>query len=322
MVSPELAGHTASFRGVCRPFRVYYIPMQPPTRHTPLAGNLKPLLDTLYANRSQRHLDHDPLSRCRRFAAPEDREVAALIASAFAYGNVKSILKTLDGIFGEMGYSPRRFVERFDPEEGLRRFAGFRHRFNDGRDLCALFLALRMITETTGTIEAFFRRNHAPASPDITDALTAFSAGVLDLDYGPLFREEGIPRDSYFPFFFPSPASGSACKRLCMFLRWVVRPDDGIDLGLWSGIAPSLLIIPVDLHIRRIARFLGLTDRNQADWKMAREITARLRELDPDDPVKYDFSICHLGISEGCDGTNRKPCGACMVAPVCNGPAR
>jgi uncharacterized protein (TIGR02757 family) len=107
-----------------------------------------------------------------------------------------------------------------------------------------------------------------------------------------------------------------------MFLRWLVRPDDGIDLGIWSGISPSQLVIPVDLHIRRIARSLGLTGRNQADWKMACEITTRLRELDPDDPVKYDFALCHLGISEGCDGKSQEPCSTCMVAPACSGPAR
>jgi uncharacterized protein (TIGR02757 family) len=287
-----------------------------------LLTDLKPLLDTLYANRSQHHLENDPLSRCRRFALPEDREVAALIASAFAYGSVKIILKTLDGIFGEMGPSPRRFVERFDPHQGLQRFSGFKHRFNDCRDLCALLLAIRMMLEAAGSIETFFLQGHKPADRDTTRSLTAFSDAVLGLEYHPVFGARTIPKDSYFHFLFPSPASGSACKRLCMFLRWLVRPDDGIDLGVWCGVSPSQLVVPVDLHIRRIARSLGLTGRNQADWKMACEITARLRELDPDDPVKYDFSLCHLGISEGCDGKSQEPCLTCMVAPVCSGPTR
>ena len=294
----------------------------PPVHLTPLTKELKTLLDTLYENRSRLHLENDPLSRCRRFASPEDREVAALIASSFAYGSVRIILRTLDVIFGEMEPSPRRFVERFDPREGIRRFAGFRHRFNDSRDLCALFLALRRMLEDAGSIEAFFARGHDPAAADVTDSLTLFSSSVLRLDYSPAFGKRGIPGDSYFPFFFPSPSSGSACKRLCMFLRWVVRPDDGIDLGLWRNVTPSQLVVPVDLHIRRIARSIGLTRRNQADWKMAREITARLRELDPDDPVKYDFSLCHLGISEGCDGKSREPCSVCTVAPLCSGPTR
>ncbi len=287
-------------------------------KHTTPSPGLKPLLESLYATRSTDHLSNDPLSRSRSFTVSEDREIAALIAASFAYGNVKIILRSLDFIFSQMGQSPRRYVERFDPEEGMRRFAGFKHRFNDTRDLCALLLALRRMLETAGSIEAFFCRNHLPAAPDITESLTAFSAEVLSLEYGPLLGEAGIPRDSYFSFLFPSPASGSACKRLCMFLRWVVRPDDGIDLGLWKGISPSQLVIPVDLHIRRIARYLGLTGRNQADWKMAREITARLREFDPDDPVKYDFSLCHLGISQGCDGKNLEVCSNCAVAPLCS----
>ena len=294
-------------------------PRQSPPPPLPLPAGLGRLLNSLYAHRSPLHLKNDPLSRCRRYTAPEDREVAALIASSFAYGNVRVILKSLDGIFGELGASPRRAVERFDPREGLRRFAGFRHRFNDARDLCALLLALRRMIETAGSIEGFFLGSR-PASPDIGDLLAAFSRRVLDLDYRPLSGRKGMPPGSSFPFLFPSPASGSACKRLCMFLRWVVRPDDGIDLGLWSGISPAQLVIPVDSHIRRIGRALDLTGRNQPDWRMAREITARLRKLDPDDPVKYDFALCHLGISEGCDGRSQEPCGRCPVAPACRGP--
>jgi uncharacterized protein (TIGR02757 family) len=102
-----------------------------------------------------------------------------------------------------------------------------------------------------------------------------------------------------------------------MFLRWMVRPADGIDLGLWKEVAPSKLIIPVDAHIQRISRFLGFTERKQADWKMAREITAALRVLDPDDPVKYDFSLCHIGISEGCNGRKREECLVCALSEIC-----
>ena len=101
----------------------------------------------------------------------------------------------------------------------------------------------------------------------------------------------------------------------------MVRHDDGIDLGLWHEIDASRLVIPVDAHIRRISRYLGLTRRTQADWRMAREITASLRKLDPADPVKYDFSLCHLGISEGCDGRDRLKCAVCSIAGCCEGEA-
>jgi hypothetical protein len=136
------------------------------------------------------------------------------------------------------------------------------------------------------------------------------------MDYSAVYGSKGIPADSYFPFLFPSPASGSACKRLCMFLRWMVRPADGIDLGLWKAIPPRKLIIPVDAHIQRISRFLGLTQRKQADWRMAQEITAALKKFDSDDPVKYDFSLCHIGISG--DGEAGGMSGVCLF--VCGKP--
>lgn len=102
-----------------------------------------------------------------------------------------------------------------------------------------------------------------------------------------------------------------------MYLRWMVRPADGIDLGLWKEVSPAKLVIPVDAHIQRIGGYLGLTSRKQADWRMAREITAALKTLDPGDPVKYDFALCHLGISEGCDGSDLTKCLKCPVAELC-----
>jgi uncharacterized protein (TIGR02757 family) len=278
---------------------------------------LKDILDNLYAFRSRVHLANDPLSFCHRYRGPLDREIAGLVASSFAYGNVKIILRNLETIFAVMGPSPRAYVEAFEPKRGLADFAGFRHRFNDGRDLCALILAARTMIEEAGSIGDFFLGCYDASADDITPSLAAFCSAVLAFDYSPVFGSDKIPGDSYFPFFFPSPATGSACKRLCMYLRWMVRPADGIDLGLWQGISPAKLVIPVDAHIRRIGRYLGLTARNQADWRMAREITASLRKLDPDDPVKYDFSLCHLGISEGCDGFDPLRCPGCPIVRVC-----
>jgi uncharacterized protein (TIGR02757 family) len=296
-----------------------------PVRNHQRSGDsleLKPILEGLYAARSQVHLANDPLSFCHRYQSREDREVVGLISSCFAYGNVKIIRKNLESLFRLMGDSPRLFVERFDPEHGERPFTGFKHRFNDGRDLCALLLACRTMIAEAGSIENWVLRFHDERDEDVTGTLIGFSAAVKRLDLSAVFGKGGIPGDSYFPFFFPSPASGSACKRLCMYLRWMVRPDDGIDLGLWKGIPPAKLVIPVDAHIQRICRFLGFTTRRQADWRMAREITARLRELDPADPVKYDFSLCHLGISEGCDGKDLSKCLNCPISGLCSAASR
>lgn len=280
---------------------------------------LRDLLEGLYAARSQTHLANDPLSFCHRYRDPADQEIAGFIAASFAYGNVKIILRNLELIFAKLGPSPRRFVETYEPEQGLALFAGFKHRFNDARDLCALLLACRTMLEEADSIGDYLLGCYDPAADDITPTLIEFTAAILAMDYTPVFGTPQIPADSYFPFFFPSPASGSACKRLCMYLRWMVRPADGIDLGIWKEIPASKLIIPVDAHIQRICGFLGFTSRRQADWKMAREITQALRRLDPADPVKYDFSLCHLGISEGCDGKNRMKCLKCAIAGVCAG---
>jgi uncharacterized protein (TIGR02757 family) len=281
------------------------------------ANDIKTVLDRLYDARSPAHLANDPLSFCHRYADPADREAAAVIASAFAYGNVAVILRTLERIFAVLGPSPRRYLERFDPRKGLRTFLGFKHRFNDGRDLCALLWAIRLMIEQAGSVNAFFLQSHDGGAEDTTASLNGYARSVLGLDYRPVFGGPQIPGDSYFPFLFPAPASGSACKRLCMFLRWVVRPADGIDLGLWRGIAPAQLVIPVDTHIHRICGYLGFTRRKGADWPMAREITSALRRFDPTDPVKYDFSLAHLGISEKCAGSDPSICLACSIAGIC-----
>jgi uncharacterized protein (TIGR02757 family) len=280
-------------------------------------SDIRSILDALYATRSPQHLANDPLSFCHRYNDPLDQEIAALIASSFAYGSVVIILRTLEAIFAELGRSPRHYIEHYDPAAGLRTFSKFKHRFNDGRDLCALLWAMRQMIEQSGDIKSFFMRGHNSIDSDVSGALINFTTSVLALDYDRVFAAHVIPANSYFPFLFPSPASGSACKRLCMFLRWLVRPADGIDLGLWNGISPSQLVIPVDTHICRIGRYLGLTRRKSADWRMAQEITSAMRLLDPTDPVKYDFSLAHLGISDGCDGKDSSRCPACPIVEIC-----
>lgn len=280
-------------------------------------SDIKTALDALYASRSRQHLDNDPLSFCHRYPEPADREIAAVVASSFAYGSIVIILRTLETIFAELGRSPRNYIEHFDPQAGLRAFSRFKHRFNDGRDLCALLWGMRQIVEQAGSIGSFFLRGHNAADLDVSASLNNYSGAVLALDYSAVFGVPLIPDGSYYPFLFPAPSSGSACKRLCMMLRWLVRPADGIDLGLWEAVSPSQLIIPVDTHISRISRYLGLTGRKAADWRMAQEITMALRAFDPNDPVKYDFSLAHLGISDGCDGKDPSRCGSCPIAGIC-----
>jgi len=284
----------------------------------PLSLSIKETLEQLYANRSQQHLANDPLSFCHTYKTRQDQEVAALIAAVFSYGAVKVIKGTLSRIFSIMGSSPSGFADSFEPVKHRQLLHGFKHRFNNEDDLAALFLAIRQIRLQHGSIEQFFSQFHTTDANTVEQALNAFSASIFGLDYTPLFGTNGLPEKSSFRFLFPSPVAGSACKRICMFLRWMVRPADGIDLGLWKSVKPSQLIIPVDKHIERISQMLGLTLRHTPDWKMAKEITSNLKLLDPLDPVKYDFSLCHLGISEGCSGRRGSTCSNCPVEPFCS----
>ena len=279
-------------------------------------NRIKSALDRLLAARYIRYLANDPLSFCHRYHDPADREVAAVIASSFAYGAVGIIFRTLETIFAELGTSPRRFAERFDPRKGLRTFRGFKHRFNDEYDLCALLWHIRRMLEEEKSVERFFLRFHDKTHRDVTESLNGYSAAARAMDYQPVFSRKALPKS--FLFLFPAPFSGSACKRLCMFLRWVARPDDGVDLGLWRGVSPAQLIIPVDTHIHRISRYIGLSARKTADWSTANEITATLRRMDPTDPVKYDFALAHLGISDKCDGNDRAVCMSCGITEICS----
>lgn len=280
-------------------------------------SDVRTILNALYASRSGQHLANDPLMFCHRYPEPADCEIAAVVASSFAYGSIAIILRTLEAIFSKVGPSPRTYVECFDPEEGARTFSNFKHRFNNSRDLCALFWGMRQMVEQAGSIQSFFLRGHTSEDCDVGNSLNHYSTAVLALDYSSVFGTHTIPADSFFPFLFPAPASGSACKRLCMMLRWMVRPSDGIDLGLWDKVSPAQLIIPVDTHISRICRYLGMTGRKAADWRMAQEITAALRMYSPTDPVKYDFSLAHLGISDGCDGKDLSRCLLCQLSGIC-----
>ncbi len=280
-------------------------------------SDIRKALNDLRTSASEQHLENDPLSFCHRYTDPLDQEIAAVVASSFAYGSVVIILRTLEVIFSELGPSPRSYVERFDPEAGLKAFSGFKHRFNDASDLCALLWGMRQIIEQTGSIQSFFLSGHGASDQDVSRSLNRYSAAVLALDYSAVFGSNSIPDSSYFPFLFPAPASGSACKRLCMMLRWLARSADGVDLGIWNGVSPAQLIIPVDTHISRISRYLRFTARKTADWRMAQEITAALRDFDPADPVKYDFSLAHLGISDGCDGKDFRACVTCPIVGIC-----
>ena len=256
---------------------------------------LREKLDRLYAHYDHRFVDPDPLEFVRRQGSAADREVAGLVASSLAYGNVKQIKRSIGRVLDALGDAPAAAVDRLDPKAMARRLAAFKHRFNDGRDVACLLFFIRQMREGHGSVEAFFRAGHAPDAHDVGPALVSFTARTLALGHGRLYGRGGLPDAAGVRFFFPSPASGSACKRLNLYLRWMVRRE-GVDLGVWRGIDPAALVIPLDAHIFTIARRVRLTRYRTAGWKMAVDITRRLRRLDPADPVKYDFAFHRMGL--------------------------
>ena len=281
-------------------------------------ASLGPFLDRLVTRyHDPALLAKDPLGVVHRFPDPRDQEVVAVLASALAYGRVDQILKSIDAALERMGGRPYAFVRTFEPRTDARLFDGFVHRFNTGRDIAMLCLGLRQVYGDAGSLGAFFARGYErEAHGDVRPALQSYVERFLALDFRPLVAGP-LPQDAGVRWFFAAPAQGSACKRLNLQLRWMVR-GDGLDLGLWPQIDPAHLIIPLDTHVARISSYLGLTSRRTPGWAMAEEITGGLRRLDPRDPIRYDWAICRLGILDHCPRRRGEPdCGACALFPVC-----
>ncbi len=277
-------------------------------------ARLKAELDRLYDSFNHPDSAVDPIDVVRRYADPADREIAAFCASALAFGRVAGILQSIEAILAPMGTSPRRFVERFDPRADRAPFDPLVHRWTRGPDFVALLWILHGMIGEAGSIEAFFSAGYDPEAPDVGPALDRFSARALGIDLRPAYGRT-VERPGA-AFFFPRPSAGSACKRLNLFLRWMVRRDR-IDFGIWSRVRRASLVVPLDVHVVRVGRCLGLTRYRSPGWRMAADLTASLRLLDPIDPVRYDFSLCHLGMTAAC-GFNR-PAGdrACPLRGLC-----
>ena len=282
------------------------------------AGALRPFLDRLAARYGGAELlASDPLSMVHRFEDPLDQEVAAVLAAGLAYGRVDTILASVGAAVERMGGRPHAFVRGFEPRRDARRFDGFVHRFNTGRDLALLCLGLRQVYEAHGSLGAFFEAGYDATHPHVGPALTDYTRRFLALDLRPLSATRALGAGEGVRWFFASPADGSACKRLNLQLRWMVRRD-GLDLGLWRGVDPAHLVMPLDTHVARICGYLGLTARRTVGWPMALEVTEALRALDPADPTRYDWAICRLGILSHCPRRrDAERCAGCTLLPVC-----
>jgi uncharacterized protein (TIGR02757 family) len=269
------------------------------TRERPLTSRERVLaarLDLLCRSYAAAIDQRDPIRFAASFERPEDREVAAWIASAFAYGRVDTILATVGRLLAALGPRPAQALDRIPDYRRFAReeLAGFRHRFHSAQHAAALLYAIARAREQAGSVRAFFEREYRHEERDVGGLLSRAADRIVSFDWRPATGRRALAEDSPVRFFFPSPASGSACKRWNLYLRWMVRKD-AMDFGLWPAIPASRLVIPTDTHVHRVARRLGLTRRKAADWKTAREITDRLARFDPEDPVRYDYALCELG---------------------------
>lgn len=250
--------------------------------------SLKNKLDYHYRYFDRTKISPDPLEFPRRFKSRYDIEASAFISSVFAYGNITQIMNTLEKLHKIMNNEPYEFIMKYDYEKKKHLFDSIKHRFYTPDDIARLFCALNKIYTSYGSLKYFFLLYYFDKEKNLKNSISFFSNNILNICPGNKISH-GIK------FMFPDPYKGSACKRMNLFLRWMVRKDE-LDFGIWSEIPASKLVIPVDTHIAKICKQLKLTRLNGASWKMAEEITDNLSRYSPDDPVKYDFAICHIGM--------------------------
>lgn len=251
--------------------------------------NLKQKLDQHYKAFDKSQLMPDPLQFPHLFKDEKDIEVMAFIASVFAYGNVKQIINSLNKFLLISNYKPFHFIKNFSVQKNDLQIS-FAHRFYSTKDVTKLFQLLKIAYDNYGSLKNLFLKGYNAKDENLKNAITNFNQYFLKTA-----QKEFKLLSRGIVFMFPLPEKGSACKRMNLFLRWMVRKDD-LDFGLWKEIPTSKLIVPVDTHIARICKQLKLTKRKNVSWKMAEEITANLKKYDQNDPVRYDFALCHIGM--------------------------
>ena len=260
-------------------------------------SKLRLALERLYQTFDHADSAKDPVHFIHRYTRRADQEIVGFLAAGLAFGRVTGILDSIEALLKVIGDRPANFIRQFDLKRDHVQIKALGHRWIRGNDLSALLIVLQRMLREFGSIEQFFLEGDNPGSLDISDALESFSVRALQTDvssaYGRVQLKPGIR------YFFPRPSAGSACKRLNLFLRWMAR-SDSIDLGVWKQLSPTRLIVPLDTHVIRVGRCLGLTHYVSPGWRMASDITASLRRINPVDPVRFDFSLCHIGMINAC----------------------
>ena len=231
-------------------------------------------------------IENDPISVPHRFTRQQDIEIAAFLSAILAWGSRKAIIKSANHFIQCMDNDPYNFVCHCEDTD-LKPFTNFKHRTFNPTDALYFITFFKHYYLHHDTLEAAFAQHLSAEDEHVGNALTGFHQLFFDLPFAPQRTQKHIA----------TPLRNSACKRLNMFLRWMVRTNDaGVDFGLWKHIQPAQLLCPLDVHVDRIARNLGLLNRKQTDWKATLELTRHLRQFDPNDPVKYDFALFGMGV--------------------------
>jgi len=242
----------------------------------------KATLEELYRRYNRRRYVHpDPLEFLYRYPDLLDREIAALIAASLAYGRVTQILRSVASVLDRMGQSPRDLLMKSTERRLQAVFSGFKHRFTTDDELVSMMMGMKRVITGYGSLNECFLAGLNLKDETVLPALAGFVSRL------------GCKAQ----YLLPSPEAGSACKRLNLFLRWMVRKD-AVDPGGWQGVPRSKLIVPVDTHMAKIGQALALTTKKSANLHMALEITNSFRRFAPNDPVKYDFALTRFGIRD------------------------
>lgn len=273
---------------------------------------IKNVLDKLYVKYNRHELiKPDPLQFVYNYSNTRDMELAGFFASALAYGRVEQIEKSVANLLGRMGESPYEYVRNFSLKK-RNQFEDFRHRFNSGKDICDLLSVLNVALKEHKSLEGCFQEGYDESDNNIIDSLSRFCDKLCEIHR----KIHGRQMSKTARYLLSNPKDGSVCKRLNMFLRWMVR-DDNVDSGIWKSISKKKLVVPIDVHMWRLCRILGFCNRKSLSLNSALEITENFSKIEPDDPVKYDFALSRIGIVENCSGNYRTECRNCDLFNFC-----
>ncbi len=283
------------------------------------------LLERLYdATDGPARIPHDPVRAVHRYDDPADREIAGFLAAGMAFGRVDLFLPVLDRLLDVLDQhgGPAQAVRAWTPADDAR-VGSLGYRWIRAADLGVVLDTLGRQLRTTDRLEDALGDGPEVRTriAGLVDRLRTHAIDAIRARHAAVSDVRDLPRG--VRTFLPSPRDGSACKRLNLWVRWMVRPPrEGVDVGQWQRIRPSELVMPLDVHVGRLSRFLGLTQRTDASWRTAQEIAHALSTIDPDDPVRFDFALAHHGISRACRGhRDAAVCPTCVLDPACRAPA-